>query len=130
MYFSWWWGSSSFECESWLWIFHPGTCLESDNFGYLQFVKTACQLWPKSKLFGSFVEKSALFCFCFDLPKLGHSTADFYQNSARFLNKSRNLYDFFPFLKICILFHITLLIYRPIYEAKIPQIQQENPESH
>ena len=32
------------------------------------------------------------FCFCFDLPKLGHLTADLYQNSAHFVNKNP---DFF-----------------------------------
>ena len=32
------------------------------------------------------------FCFCFDWPKLRHSTADLYQNSAHFVNKNP---DFF-----------------------------------
>ena len=34
--------------------------------------------------------------FCLDLPKLTHSTADFYQNSPHFVNKTR----FFSFLNI------------------------------
>ena len=33
----------------------------------------------------------APFCFCFDLPKLGYSTADFYQNSLRLVNKARKI---------------------------------------
>ena len=36
------------------------------------------------------------FYFCFDLPKLGNSTADFFQTRPVFLNKSRNLSEFPP----------------------------------
>ena len=34
--------------------------------------------------------KFTAILFCFDLPIIPHSTADFYQNSPRFVNKSQN----------------------------------------
>ena len=40
-------------------------------FGYLLFVKTACQFWPKSKLFGSFCRKFRAFLFLFWFAKVG-----------------------------------------------------------
>ena len=39
-------------------------------------------------------EFSRLFCFCFDLPKLIHSTADCYQNSPCFINQTQTISPF------------------------------------
>ena len=38
------------------------------------------------------------FCFCYDLPNSGHSTADFCQNSANFVNKTLKKQEKFPLL--------------------------------